>query len=56
MVSMVRVGSARSNENGGINGGKPGDQKNGREVSTQDWYLHNKDGSSSERKISQYVS
>ena len=42
MVSMVRVGSARSNENGGINGGKPGDQKNGREVSTQDWYLHNK--------------
>ena len=39
---MVRVGSARSNENGGINGGKPGDQKNGREVSTQDWYLHSK--------------
>ena len=42
MVSMVRVGSARSNENGGINGGKPGDQKGGREVSTQDWYLHSK--------------
>ena len=39
---MVRVGSARSNENGGINGGKPGDQKGGREVSTQDWYLHSK--------------
>jgi len=39
---MVRVGSARSNENGGINGGKPGDQKSGREVSTQDWYLHSK--------------
>ena len=54
---MVRVGSARSNENGGINGGKPGDQKNGREVSTQDWYLHTaKDGSSSGRKISKHVS
>ena len=39
---MVRVGSARSTENGGINGGKPGDQKGGREVSTQDWYLHSK--------------
>ena len=30
----VRVGSARSNENGGVNGGKAGDQT-GREVSTQ---------------------
>lgn len=39
---MVKIGSARSNEFGGINGGKPGDQKNGLEVSTQDWYLHSK--------------
>ena len=38
---MVLVGSARSNENGGINGGKPGDQT-GKEVSTQEWYLHAK--------------
>lgn len=38
---MVIVGSARSNENGGITGGKPGDQT-GREVSTQEWYLHQK--------------
>ena len=37
----VRVGSARSNENGGVNGGKAGDQT-GREVSTQLWYLHSK--------------
>lgn len=39
---MVRVGSARSNERGGITGGKPGDQKGGAEVSTQAWYLHRK--------------
>ncbi len=39
---MVRVGSARSNESGGINGGKPGDQAGGAEVSTQAWYLHPK--------------
>ena len=38
----VRVGSARSNEFGGINGGQPGDQKGGLEVSTQAWYLHTK--------------
>lgn len=38
---MVRFGSARSNENGGLNGGKPGDQT-GNEVSTQNWYLHPK--------------
>lgn len=38
---MVVIGSARSNENGGINGGKPGDQT-GKEVSTQAWYLHSK--------------
>ena len=37
----VRVGSARSNENGGVNGDKAGDQT-GREVSTQLWYLHSK--------------
>lgn len=37
----VRVGSARSNENGGINGGAAGDQT-GREVATQAWYLHSK--------------
>ena len=37
----VRVGSARSNENGGGNGGKAGDQT-GREVSTQLWYPHSK--------------
>lgn len=38
---MVRVGSARSNENGGITGGQAGDQT-GREVSIQEWYLHKK--------------
>lgn len=37
----VRVGSARSNENGGINGGVAGDQTGG-EVATQAWYLHSK--------------
>lgn len=39
---MVKIGSARSNEFGGITGGTPGDQKGGAEVSTQDWYLHSK--------------
>ena len=39
---MVRVGSARSNEHGGITSGKPGDQKGGAEVSMQAWYLHSK--------------
>lgn len=41
----VRVGSARSDEHGGsgwAGNAKAGDQKNGAEVSTQDWYLHNK--------------
>lgn len=38
---MVRVGSARINENGTINGGKAGDQTHG-EVSIQNWYLHKK--------------
>lgn len=37
----VRVGSARINEKGGINGGKSGDQ-NGKEVAIQPWYLHSK--------------
>lgn len=37
----VKVGSARINEKGGITGGKAGDQTGG-EVSTQNWYLHNK--------------
>ncbi len=39
---MVKIGSARSNEFGGINGGLPGDQKGGAEVSIQDWYQHPK--------------
>lgn len=39
---MVLVGSARSNEFGKATGGKPGDQKQGSEVSTQAWYLHQK--------------
>ena len=38
---MVIVGSARSNEYGGISGGKAGDQT-GHEVETQEWYLHSK--------------
>lgn len=37
----VKVGSARSDENRKAYGGKAGDQT-GREVSTQDWYLHSK--------------
>lgn len=37
----VIIGSARSNENGKLTGGKAGDQT-GREVSTQNWYLHSK--------------
>lgn len=37
----VKIGSARSDENGKANG-KPGDQKSGNEVSTQSWYLHKK--------------
>lgn len=37
----VRIGSARINENGGINGGSKGDQT-GNEVGFQDWYLHSK--------------
>ena len=37
----VIVGSARIDENGKARGGKPGDQT-GRELSTQNWYLHSK--------------
>ena len=37
----VKIGSARSDENGRIYNGKAGDQT-GREVSTQAWYLHSK--------------
>jgi len=38
----VIIGSARSDENGNITGGKAGDQKGGREVSTQEYYNHSK--------------
>lgn len=38
----VIIGSARSDENGNAHGGRAGDQKGGREVSTQNWYKHTK--------------
>lgn len=38
----VYVGSARSDENGAAHSGKAGDQKSGKEVSTQKWYKHSK--------------
>ena len=38
----VLIGSARSDENGKITGGKAGDQNGGKEVSTQNWYKHSK--------------
>lgn len=38
---QVIIGSARIDEDGKAKGGKPGDQ-NGREVSTQAWYKHEK--------------
>lgn len=38
---VVKVGSARIDENGNARGGKAGDQT-GKEVSTQDWYKHSK--------------
>ncbi len=41
-MATVYVGSARSDENGKAHGGQAGDQKNGKEVSTQKWYLHSK--------------
>lgn len=37
----VIIGSARIDENGNASGGRAGDN-NGKEVSTQNWYLHNK--------------
>lgn len=40
-MSKVKFGSARISETGGINGAK-GDQKNGAEVSIQDYYMSNK--------------
>lgn len=41
MATKVKVGSARIDENGKAKGGKAGDQT-GKEVSTQNWYKHNK--------------
>ena len=38
----VAIGSARSDERGKISGGTAGDQKNGKEVSTQNYYVHSK--------------
>ena len=38
---MVMIGSARIDENGNATWGKAGDQT-GREVATQEWYLHSK--------------
>lgn len=38
---MVRVGSARIDENGKLKGGQPGDQT-GLEVAIEPWYLHDK--------------
>lgn len=38
---MVRVGSARIDENGKVKGGQPGDQT-GFEVAIEPWYLHDK--------------
>lgn len=37
----VKIGSARIDENGHTKGGRAGDQT-GKEVSTQNWYLHSK--------------
>lgn len=42
MAKTVMIGSARIDENGNAHGGKAGDQKNGKEVSTQEWYRHSK--------------
>lgn len=41
-MATVYVGSARSDENGKAYNGKAGDQKSGKEVSTQKWYKHSK--------------
>lgn len=40
-MMAVKIGSARSDERGKATGGKAGDQT-GKEVSTQNWYLHSK--------------
>ncbi len=40
-MATVKLGSARIDENGHATGGKAGDQT-GKEVSTQNWYKHNK--------------
>lgn len=42
MAKIVMIGSARIDENGNAHGGQAGDQKNGFEVSTQEWYKHSK--------------
>lgn len=42
MAKTVYVGSARSDENGKAYNGAAGDQKSGKEVSTQMWYKHSK--------------
>lgn len=42
MAKTVYVGSARSDENGKAYNGQAGDQKSGKEVSTQAWYKHSK--------------
>lgn len=42
MAKIVIIGSARIDENGNAHGGKAGDQKSGKEVSTQEWYKHSK--------------
>jgi hypothetical protein len=41
-IMAVTIGSARSDERGKITGGKAGDQRSGKEVSTQGWYKHGK--------------
>ena len=41
-MAEVRVGSARGDENGKAYGGQAGDQKGGREVSAQEYYVHAK--------------
>lgn len=41
ITMAVKIGSARSDENGKASGGKAGDQT-GHEVSTQSWYKHSK--------------
>lgn len=40
-MAIVKIGSARIDENGNISGGRAGDQT-GREVVVQNWYLHSK--------------